>query len=613
MRRQASRVLMVQFILLGGASAVLVAVLLPLLAGPLLLIEPETLEGSARLVRRAALVWMGAVGAYVLYEFWRLRATIRALLEEEPGAVPEDLPRLDRLPARVTTLTLLVAFVLCAATLSPELRPRSLELVGHAQYAILTFALACVATLPSYLVARTLIGRVLEKAPLDIAREALTIATLRARGGADRRLRRRFAVAALASVGLIAVASALLGHAHSRALDESERERDALDLARSIVAPIDGNSSGVQEALTRAAQLGYPATVRSLTSKYERDRLFDGATQLVVPANEQSIIFTLPARPLARSVGNYLLVVLGCALVTVVVAWMLGDAYSSDIALATKRIQDLGVSDLVKGARLSTGARFDSINALLRSVDEVANLFGAFASAQEQAIVSCGAAERSRAMFLASMSHDLKSPLNSILGFAHLLTRADLTHGQAESASIIIQRGRELLYLIETILDAARAEAGELTLLPESQKVAEVLTQTERSARAQLAGFDIDVKTEAQSPSLSVLADSKRLTQALVALVLVAARVVRRGEIVLNTATQENDRVVLRVTAESPDVEIPGNLLEAFHSIEQARKQGSLGLGPWLARTIAEAHGGEIRVVSSSTRVEFSIVLPLGL
>ena len=573
------RKLAAQFILLGAASVAISGALLPLLAGPLLLIEPATLGGSERLIRQVAIVWMVATASHIIYECSRVRRTLVALsarVDDPPEVIPEDLARLDRIPARVTSFSLLVAFVLAAATLSPDVRPHSLDPIGHAEYAILTCAVACVATLPSYLMSRSLVARLLEMAPPDVAREALVLSVLRAPYGADRRLRRRFVVAALASVGLIAVASALLGHAHSRALDESERDRDALYLARGVAAPIDGNTAGVQRALDRSAQLGSP-------------------------------------RPLSRSATNYLFVVLGCVLVTGVVAWMLGEAYSSDIVLATKRIQRLGASDVVKGARLLPNARFASIDALLRAVDEIADLFRAFASAQEQAIVARGAAERTRAMFLASMSHDLKSPLNSILGFAHLLTRAELTPGQAESVSIIIQRGRELLYLIETILDAARAEAGELTLMPENLNVVELLIQTERSARAQLAGFDVEVKTDAQPPALAVLADSKRLTQALVALVLVAARVVRRGEIVLGTARQENDRVVLRVAAESPDVEIPKNLLEAFHSIEQARKQGSLGLGPWLARTIALAHGGEIRVVSASTRVEFSIVLPRGL
>ncbi len=613
MIRTSAAKLAVQLIVLGAIAAAIVGVLLPILAGPLLLIEPATLAMSERLVRNASIVWMIATASHVLFECFRVRRTLHALFEDQPGALPEDLARIDRIPARVTTLSLFLTLVLAASTLSTDIRPRSLEFVGHAQYAILTCALASVAMLPSYLISRALIARVLEKAPLDVAREALTLSVLRAGRGADRRLRRRFVVAALASVGLIAVASALLGHAHARALDQAERERDALYLAHSVVAPVEGNTAGAEHALYRAAQLGYPATVRAFVSTYERDRLFDGSTQIVVPANEQSIIFTLPPRPPPRSITNYLLVVLGCVLVTGVVAWLLGEAYSSDIVLVTKSIQRLGASDVAKGARLTESARFVSIDDLLRAVGGVADLFRDFASAQEHAILARGAAERTRAMFLASMSHDLKSPLNSILGFAHLLTRADLSHGQAESVSIIIQRGRELLYLIETILDAARAEAGELTLMPESLNVAEVILQTERSARAQLAGFDVEVKTDKQPPALEVLADAKRLTQALVALVLVAARVVRRGEIVIGTATQESDRVVLRVTAESPDVEIPENLLEAFRSIEQARKQGSLGLGPWLARTIADAHGGQIRVVSALNRVEFSMVLPQGL
>ena len=62
------------------------------------------------------------------------------------------------------------------------------------------------------------------------------------------------------------------------------------------------------------------------------------------------------------------------------------------------------------------------------------------------------------------MSHELKAPLNAVLGFAAILEQGPLTDGQRESVGIIEQRGRELQYLIETILDTARAAAGELSL-----------------------------------------------------------------------------------------------------------------------------------------------------
>src|SRR5262249_56857985 len=102
---------------------------------------------------------------------------------------------------------------------------------------------------------------------------------------------------------------------------------------------------------------------------------------------------------------------------------------------------------------------------LERAIELLAERFRVFARAQERAILAREAGTRTRGLFFASVSHDLKSPLNAILGFAELVRQDTLTPGQAESLEVIDRRGRELLALIETILDAARVEAGQLALV----------------------------------------------------------------------------------------------------------------------------------------------------
>ena len=86
------------------------------------------------------------------------------------------------------------------------------------------------------------------------------------------------------------------------------------------------------------------------------------------------------------------------------------------------------------------------------------------------------------------MSHDLKAPLNAILGFAELVSRGPLSDGQRESVTIIEQRGRELLHLVDTILDAARVEAGALTVSPEWTHAGDVVMQAILGARELTVG-----------------------------------------------------------------------------------------------------------------------------
>src|SRR5678815_287025 len=106
-----------------------------------------------------------------------------------------------------------------------------------------------------------------------------------------------------------------------------------------------------------------------------------------------------------------------------------------------------------RGGRLSVRPpRFSVIGELESAIERLAERFRVFARAQERAILAREAATRMRGLFFASVSHDLKSPLNAILGFAELVRLEPLTTGQAESLDVIARRGRELLALIETCL-----------------------------------------------------------------------------------------------------------------------------------------------------------------
>jgi signal transduction histidine kinase len=204
-----------------------------------------------------------------------------------------------------------------------------------------------------------------------------------------------------------------------------------------------------------------------------------------------------------------------------------------------------------------------------------------------------------RGLFLASMSHDLKAPLNAILGFAELVSRGSLTDGQRESVTIIEQRGRELLYLIDTILDAARVEAGELMVAPEWTRVTDVVMPAVLEAREHTSGTHVRITGEVQPDAPRIMVDPARLEQALVAIILVMARFAERDQVVVRGAMPESGEQ-LRI-----DVEVVGRgiapadrekIFDAFRHADRARRHGSLGLGPSLARAIVELQGGALEV-----------------
>jgi signal transduction histidine kinase len=226
-------------------------------------------------------------------------------------------------------------------------------------------------------------------------------------------------------------------------------------------------------------------------------------------------------------------------------------------------------------------------------------VFREFARAQQNAITARASTERMRGLFLASMSHDLKAPLNAILGFAGLVSRGKLSVAQRESIGIIEQRGRELLYLIDTILDVARVEAGELTVSPEWAAVDDVVTAAVLEARDLTVGLYVDITGEIQPDVLRIFVDAARLAQALTAIILVATRFADHGHVVVRASlptVEERLRIDVEVTGRVIAAADRKKVFDAFTQADRARRHGSLGLGPSLARAIVELHQGGIDV-----------------
>ena len=159
--------------------------------------------------------------------------------------------------------------------------------------------------------------------------------------------------------------------------------------------------------------------------------------------------------------------------------------------------------------------------------------------------------------------------------------------------------GAELLYLVDTILDAARVEAGELTVSPERTRVGDVVMPAVLDARDLTVGMNVEIVGEIQPGVPQALADPARLIQALTAIILVAARFAERGHVVVRAsmpAGGDQLRIDVDVTGRSIAPADQEKIFDAFKHADRARRHGSLGLGPSLARAIVELHGGAIDI-----------------
>jgi signal transduction histidine kinase len=591
-RALVARLMATQVVAWGTMGLLIIA-----FAPRLLLLDAAVVDGSARLALWewvATMIWLAAV---TLAATRRLRPVLDAFGAGDLQLAPTELLALHSLPARVAALGVGGTLVIAAATLAPPLRPATNDLWTQTELVILAVTMASVGALPAYVAMRASVAKVMELMPVATARAALELLETRRSGIA--RLRHRMLAAVAAPVAFVALGALLLVHAHLRAFEATSREDEAAVLARGVFDNGAADERGGRDAIEEARSRGFQVSLEPSSAVFGVAHDDAGYTVVAVPLTEAHALVRFRMAHVTRRMGIYLALALIAVAFAGILGGRIGHAFGADVVLATRELEATGVADVVRGGRIRGDARFYSVTALMKAADELGGVFREFASAQQRAIDARAATERMRGLFLASMSHDLKAPLNAILGFAALVSRGQLGAGQRESVAIIEQRGRELLYLIDTILDAARVEAGELTMSPEWMRVDDVVTSAVLETRALTVGLSVDITGEIQPDLPLIFVDASRLSQAITAMLLVAARFAEHGHVVVRAALpaiEERLRIDVEVTGRVIGAADRKKVFDAFKHADRARRHGGLGLGPSLARAIVELQGGGIDV-----------------
>jgi signal transduction histidine kinase len=578
-----------QFLLLRGGLAIegATAVGLGVLAGGV----PALAIGGARLRRyrfllRALAVGSKAVEAHELYE-----------LADEPrrGIVAWFVPS----AAGIGIATLLVT-------------PRELDLATGVTLCLVGLVITGAASLPLFVLLRTTIARALMLAPPEVMREVVEDAERL--GQIGQRVSRRIVTAVTMPVLFTAFGAALIVAAHVRRADERGREETARILSRAVLEPSPGPRPwlGVEDAILQSRALGFYADSSREASEYHLDRGKSGRLVVTTPLDVGHATMEFDG----STVGVLSPLALAIALFGTAFAgffgWLMGQALREDLRAATQDVRELGTEAVMGGGRrVVREARFRLVARLGMAIARLAGRFRVFARAQERSIEARDAAARTRGMFFASVSHDLKSPLNAILGFTEIVRARPVTPGQAESLDLIERRGHELLALIETILDAARVEAGQLALVLDTIEMSVLLE--EAVTRGRDLGGDRPVQISVQTaPGIPPLrADRVRLPRAVATFVAYAVR----------EAAGPSLRII--ATAEPPgrarvDVEVPSERLKAGELesvLDPARAPGTtehrgLSLALRLGRAIVELHGGTIELDRRAGTETFSLHLP---
>lgn len=221
------------------------------------------------------------------------------------------------------------------------------------------------------------------------------------------------------------------------------------------------------------------------------------------------------------------------------------------------------------------------------------------------------AAARAKSEFLANISHELRTPMNGILGMTDLALDTSLDTEQREYLLTIKTSGRALLELIEKLLDFTHTESGALTLSAAAFDLPEMLRQTMRPFifQGEQVGLQVVYEIKPDVPTM-VVGDAERLRQVLVNLIGNAVKFTHQGEIAVRVSCKSGtgDSTELLFAVSDTGIGVPKDkyavIFEPFMQSDgsSTRKYGGTGLGLAVCARLVELMGGKIWVESEPGR-----------
>jgi PAS domain S-box-containing protein len=230
------------------------------------------------------------------------------------------------------------------------------------------------------------------------------------------------------------------------------------------------------------------------------------------------------------------------------------------------------------------------------------------------------AANRLKDEFLATVSHELRNPLNIILGWARLLRMGQLDEeGRTRAVGTIEKSAVAQGQIIEDILDVSRIITGKLRLDVSPVEITKVVEEAVESVRPTAEAKGIRLQTVLDTKSDLVAGDANRLQQIAWNLLSNAIKFTPKGGRVLVTLLRVNSHIEISVsdTGQGVSPEFLPHVFERFRQADSStgRSHGGLGLGLAIVRHLTELHGGSVSVQSAGEGqgAVFTVLLPLAI
>lgn len=276
-----------------------------------------------------------------------------------------------------------------------------------------------------------------------------------------------------------------------------------------------------------------------------------------------------------------------------------------------------------QGVRISVSGRplRDAAGNLIGGVVAFRDITARRAAEEEllRAKEAAESASQAKTRFLANISHELRSPLNSIIGYPELMLKGrdgELNAEQRADLETVLASGKHLLGLINELIDLAKIESGKLDLYPEPVSPGALVEEVRKSFAEAAASKGLALEMTVEGSPGPVFADRQRLRQVLFNLVQNALKFTVRGRVAIGVRA-DGGEAVFSVEDTGPGIS-PEELRSVFErfqqskSLERMKKGEGMGLGLHLVRHFVGMHGGRVWAKSEPGRgSSFFVSLPL--
>ncbi|MZH03538.1 MAG: PAS domain S-box protein, partial [Nitrospinae bacterium] len=225
-------------------------------------------------------------------------------------------------------------------------------------------------------------------------------------------------------------------------------------------------------------------------------------------------------------------------------------------------------------------------------------------------------ANKAKSMFLANMSHEIRTPMNAVLGYSQILLRnKHLDKETLDSIRTIDNSGKNLLKMINEILDISKIEAGKMELNPYSFNLNVLIDNIDSMFELRCREKSLKWTIDAPSGPVIVRADEVKLRQVLINLLGNAVKFTDSGGIALSIKALENNQYRFDVTDTGNGIpaEEQNKIFEAFQQEEQGAKKGGTGLGLAISKKQLELMGSDLHLeskVNEGSNFHFTLTLP---